>query len=45
MKFANFFVFVFYCRKRRCSQIEPQLKHKIKDVREAPEKPSIVKNE
>ena len=26
MKFANFFIFVFYCTKRRCSQIKQQLK-------------------
>ena len=26
MKFANFFIFVFYCTKRRCSQIKEQLK-------------------
>ena len=27
----TFFVFVLYCTKSRCSQIEPQLKVKIED--------------
>ena len=41
MKSATFLVvFVLYCTKRRCSQIKPQLKVKIKDGCEAPKKPS-----
>ena len=36
MKSANFFVFVLYCTKRRCSEIKPQLKVEINDGREAP---------
>ena len=32
----NFFVFVLYCTKRRCSKIKPQLNVEIEDVREAP---------
>ena len=36
MKSANFFVFVLYCTKRRCSEIKPQLKVEIEDVRKAP---------
>ena len=36
MKSANFFVFVLYCTKRRCSEIKPQLKVEIEDGREAP---------
>ena len=35
MKYANFFVFVLYCTKRRCSEIKPQLKDEIEDGREA----------
>ena len=31
MKSANFFVFVLYCAKRRCSQINPQLKVETED--------------
>ena len=31
----TFFLFVLYCTKRRCSQIEPQLKVKIEDERKA----------
>ncbi len=33
MKFANFFIIFFYCTKRRCSQIKPQLKVEIEDGR------------
>ena len=40
MKSANFFVFVLYCTKIRCSQIKPQLKVEIEDGREAPSKSS-----
>ena len=37
MKSANFFKILFYTVKRkRCSQIKPQLKVEIKDRREAP---------
>ena len=36
MKSANFFVFVLYCTKRRCSEIKPQFKIEIEDGREAP---------
>ena len=36
MKSANFFVFVLYCTKRRCSEIKPQLKAEKEDGREAP---------
>ena len=36
MKFANFFVFVLYCTKKRCSEIKPQLKVEIEDGRKAP---------
>jgi len=36
MKSANFFVFVLYCTKRRCSEIKPQLKVEIEDEHEAP---------
>ena len=37
MKSANFFfVFVLYCRKRRCFEIKPQLKDEIEDGREVP---------
>ena len=36
IKSANFFIFVLYCTKRRCSQIKPQLKVEIEDGREAP---------
>jgi len=36
MKSANYFVFVLYCTKRRCSEIKPQLKVEIEDGREAP---------
>jgi len=36
MKSANFFVFVLYCTKRRCSEVKPQLKVEIEDGREAP---------
>ena len=36
MKSANFFVFVLYCAKRRCSQIKSQLKVEKEDGREAP---------
>ena len=38
---ANFFCFVLYCTKRRCSQIKPQLKVEIEDGREAHKKPSV----
>jgi len=31
----TFFVIVLYCTKRRCLQIEPQLKVEIEDEREA----------
>ena len=34
---GNFFVFVLYCTKRRCSVLtDPQLKVEIEDGREAP---------
>ena len=36
MKSANFFVFVLYCSKRRCSQIKLQIKVEIENG-----KPSI----
>ena len=36
MKSANFFVFVLYCAKRRCSQIKSQLKVEKEDGRETP---------
>ena len=32
----TYFVFVLYCTKRRCSQIEQQLKVKIEDAHKAP---------
>ena len=35
MKYANFFVFVLYGTKRRCSQLKPQLKVEIEDGRDA----------
>ena len=44
MKSANFFVFVLYCTKRRCSEIKPQLKVEIKDGREAPKDSSSLLN-
>ena len=32
----KFFVIILYCKKRRCSQIELQIKVQIEDVRKAP---------
>ena len=35
MKSANFFVFVLYCTKSRCSEIKTQLKVEIEDGRDS----------
>ena len=42
MKSENFFVFVLYCTKRRCSEIKPQLKVELENGCEA--KTFLLKN-